>query len=142
LPSLGYQVYEAARSGYLRSKKTPLLHIAILGFPDHLEMSRPFMSNTCSNYHEAFLTCLFMPCSAGWGGRGGYVYQKAYLESDIIPFSHFHCGEQGWRIALQYCTERRECCHVGWSSLARRLSSLGLVRLALNPCGLSGIGWV
>ena len=21
-----------------------------------------------------------MPCSAGWGGPGGYVYQKAYLE--------------------------------------------------------------
>jgi hypothetical protein len=27
---------------------------------------------------------LFVPCTAGWGGPGGYVYQKAYLAKELV----------------------------------------------------------
>jgi hypothetical protein len=38
-----------------------------------------------------------VPCSAGWGGPGGYVYQKAYLAKElvlilIIELKTYHCN--------------------------------------------------
>ena len=37
-------------------------------------------SPTCCNFLFPSLSIIFKFCSAGWGGPGGYVYQKAYLE--------------------------------------------------------------
>lgn len=61
---------------------------------------------------------LSLKCLAGWGGPGGYVYQKAYLE--------FFCSKEKLNFLVEKCTAFPSLTYIAVNKDGLYLSNVGL----------------